>query len=380
MRSLLLLGLACLWAVPAWAQSSSFGVRGLGYPGRGDSPRAEAMGGALGMFDALSAENPAALQQLQSMVASFTMMPEWRHTSGPGGSGSQRDTRFPLFLVAGPIPGTRFALGVSYSSYADRNFGLVTSDTVLIRNQPVALNDTLISNGGINDLRFAASYRLGARTVVGGALHVLTGVNRLRLATAFGDTTYQSSSQRTELSYAGVGFSLGMGHQLNDKLGVALVVRSDGQAGVDRDSVRVGNTDLPYTFGAGLRYQATPKLMAAGSATYRTWSGANSDLIHQGGVGSRNTLEAGVGVEYSPDAAQPEQKPLRLGLRYAQLPFLLVPGDQPHEFGASIGSGIRFAQGRGAVNGALERIWRHSSTLRESAWILTLSVTVRPNL
>lgn len=380
MRSLLLIGLACLWALPAAAQSSTFGARGLGYPGRGDSPRAEALGGALGIFDALSAENPAALQQLQSMVASFTIMPEWRHTSGAAGSASQRDTRFPLFLVAGPIRGTRLALGVSYSSYADRNFSLVTPDTVLVRNQPVALTDSLSSNGGINDLRFAASYRLGAGTVVGGAVHVLTGVNRMRLATAFDDTTYQFTSQRTELSYAGVGFSLGMGQQLNNRLSVALVVRSDDQAGVDRDSVRVGTTDLPYTFGAGLRYQASPRLMAVGSAAYRTWSAANSDLIEQGGVGARNTLEAGFGLEYSPNPDQPEQKPLRAGVRYAQLPFLLVPGDQPHEFGASVGSGLRFAQGRGAVDGSLERIWRRSSTLKESAWILTLSVTVRPNL
>ncbi len=380
MRALFLIGLVCCWALPAAAQSSTFGARGLGYPGRGDSPRAQALGGAFGLFDGLSAENPAALQQLQSMVASFTLMPEWRHSSGAAGSASQRDTRFPLFVVAGPLKGTRFALGLSYTSYADRNFSLASIDTALVRGQPLALNDTLVSHGGINDLRFAASYRLDDRTVVGGAVHVLTGVNRLRLATSFPDTTYQFTSQRTELSYGGVGFSLGLGQQVSKRLSLAITVRSDDQAGVDRDSVRVGNTDLPYAFGAGLRYLASPKLMAVAAATYRTWSAANSDLIEQGGVGAKNTLEAGVGLEYMPDPDQPGQKPLRAGLHYTQLPFLLTPGDQPYEFGASIGSGIRFAKGRGGLDATLERTWRRSSTLKESVWILSLGVTVRPNL
>lgn len=380
MRSLFYLGLACLWALPAAAQSSSFSARGLGYPGRGDSPRAQALGGAFGLFDGLSPDNPAALQQLQSMMATFTLMPEWRSTSGPLGGARQRDTRFPLFLLAGPIKGTRFALGFSYTTYTDRNFTLASVDTAMVRGQQVLLNDTLVSNGGINDLRLAASYRLGPRTAIGGSVHLLTGINRMRLATAFPDTTYQFTSQHTELSYAGVGFSLGLGHQVSNKLSLALMIRSDDQAGVDRDSVRVGNTDLPYAFAAGVRYQANPKLMVVTAATYRTWSAANSDLIVQGGVGAKNTLEAGVGVEYTPNPEQPGRKPLRLGLRYAQLPFLLMPGDQPHEFGATIGSGIRFARGRGALDASLERTWRRSATLKESAWILSLGVTVRPNL
>jgi hypothetical protein len=43
------------------AQSSQFGVRGLGFPGRGLAVRAAGSSGAFGLFDPESSLNPAAL-------------------------------------------------------------------------------------------------------------------------------------------------------------------------------------------------------------------------------------------------------------------------------------------------------------------------------
>jgi hypothetical protein len=43
------------------AQSSQFGVRGLGFPGRALAVRAMGSGGGFGMFDAESSQNPACL-------------------------------------------------------------------------------------------------------------------------------------------------------------------------------------------------------------------------------------------------------------------------------------------------------------------------------
>ena len=64
----------------------------------------------------------------------------------------------------------------------------------------------------------------------------------------------------------------------------AAVARSDGHAIVDRDSTRVSQVDLPFTFGLGLRWRPFPKLDLASQVIYRTWSGANSDLLAQGGT------------------------------------------------------------------------------------------------
>ena len=48
--------------------------------------------------------------------------------------------------------------------------------------------------------------------------------------------------------------------------------------------------------------------------------------------------------------AGPTRRPIRFGARYGTLPFALVPGEQPHEFGVSLGSGVRFAQERAGID------------------------------
>jgi hypothetical protein len=136
--------------------------------------------------------------------------------------------------------------------------------------------------------------------------------------------------------------------------------------------------DLPYSFGLGLRLQPSAKLNLATQTILRTWSGANSDLLQQGGVGAENTLEIAAGAEYTPDPRRPFRRPLRFGARYARLPFPLTPGEQGYEFGLSAGSGIRFAQQRGGFDLALEHVWRSEGVYSERGFILTFGVSVRP--
>ena len=97
---------------------------------------------------------------------------------------------------------------------------------------------------------------------------------------------------------------------------------------------------------------------------YRTWSGANSDLLAQGGTGAENTRAGGLGGEFTPDLRRPDRRPIRFGARYGTLPFPLVPGEQPTEFGVSLGSGVRFAQQRAAIDLGLEHVWRSAGAYR----------------
>ena len=71
-------------------------------------------------------------------------------------------------------------------------------------------------------------------------------------------------------------------------------------------------------------------------------------------------------------------RPLRLGVRYGTLPFLLGTGEQPKEFGISAGTGIRFAQQRAGVDLGLEHVWRSAGAFKERTFLLNLGVTVRP--
>jgi hypothetical protein len=376
-RFLPLLLLACLPGT-ALAQASQFGVRGLGFPGRGLATRAIATGGAFALFDQESSLNPAALGGVATLTSVFTMSEAFRSVTNPTGTASTRDIRFPQLMIVGPVRQTGAALGFSYSSYTDRDFTIASSGTIDLRGVPVGVVDSFSSRGGLSDLRAAGAYRIHDRWTFGAGFHVITGSNRLQSRRSFNDSSYVSSVQRAEVSYSGVGLSGGVIRQMGTRFAVAALGRWDGHLNVDRDSSRVGTVDLPFTFGLGIRWQPTAKLDLATQTILRTWSGANSDLLAQGGVGADNAWEVAVGAEYTPDLKRPFRRPLRLGARYGQLPFPLTQGIQPHEYGLSVGSGMRFAQQRGGIDLALEHVWRSDGTFSERGFILTFGISVRP--
>jgi hypothetical protein len=376
-RALVVLGLAILPGAVA-AQSSQFGARGLGFPGRGLAVRAIGTGGAFGLVDPESSQNPAALGSVLNLTSVFTLTQGFRSVENPAGTASVRDTRFPQLMVAGPVRPLPATVGFSFSNYTSRDFSLATSETIDLRGVPVNVSDTFSSRGGLNDFRIAGAYRLGSQWAVGGGFHIISGSNRLTSVRIFDEPGYLSSRQKSELSFTGVGVSLGVTRQLGPNLAVSGMVRSDGHVNMDRDSTRVGTIDLPYTFGMGLRWHPSPALDLAGQAQLRTWSGANSDLLAMGGTGAQNTFEAAVGAEYASDPKRPYRRPIRLGAHYATLPFPLVAGQHGREYGVSVGSGLRFAQQRAGLDVALEHVWRSEGAHSENGFILSLGISVRP--
>ena len=361
------------------AQSSQFGFRGVGIPTRGLSVRSMSTGGSFSIFDPQSSLNPAALGPLDFSSASFTALQEYRSTGNPFGSASVRETRFPQVTLSGPIKHMPIVLGASYSAYSNRDFSIVSSDTAVLRGVPVPVNDTLDSRGGLSSARVAGAYRLGEHTSVGIAFHLITGSDRVVQRRDFTDTTYLPVSERSELSYSGVGASIGLVQQIGARMLVALAARSDGHVNIDKDSARVGRLDLPYTFSGGVRYRFGRRLDLAAQGVYQTWSGANSDLGGTDNPPGFNTMELSFGGEYTPDPRRPSRRPIRFGVRYGTLPFPIVPGAQPHELGLALGTGARFAKDRAGVDLSLEHVSRSDGTGRsERAWLIGLGVTIRP--
>jgi hypothetical protein len=86
-----------------------------------------------------------------------------------------------------------------------------------------------------------------------------------------------------------------------------------------------------------------------------------------------------LGAELYTSARNPGKLPLRLGVRSRTLPFPLTPGLQPSEFSVAAGTGGRFAKGHAAADVALQRLWRKDDNgFSESAWVLTLGLTLKP--
>jgi hypothetical protein len=380
MRRLYFLALIAGLAVAALpAQSSQFGVRGIGLPGRGVSTRALGLGGAIGLLDPESVQNPASLAGLLQATSIFTSSNSWGSSTNPSGSANIREARFPHVLIGGPVPKTPLTVAFSYSNYADRDFTVATTGVDSPRGVPIGVIDTLSSRGGINDLRIGAAWAVSKKLAIGAGLHFLTGSNRLSARRIWTDTLYEVPQENTELNYTGLGFSVGATAHPSHRLELAGMVRTDGDLKMRRDSsTTVAHViGLPITLGAGARFLVRTGMSLSAEVTSRNWSTADAGLKASGGVGADNTLEVAGGMELVRNAKHPTTWPLRLGVRQAQLPFLLLPGDQPKETGFSIGTGRRFSAERGGFDLSLERVTRSASAgYHESAWIFSFGITV----
>jgi hypothetical protein len=363
----------------AHAQSSQFGVRSLGFPGYGTSVPARGTGGSFGLFDDLSTINPASIGGLPVLTASFIILGDNRSQANGAGSGTARSSRFPGFFIGGPIPHLPLTIALSASTYLNRDYGLATSDTLTLRGTPQQAFDTLTSKGGITDVRLALAYRLGRKTAFGFGAHVLTGSTREELRRGFADSTYTETAQLTELSGTGAGFSIGFIHALLPNLAIAGSARYDTRLRVKRDSIPKYDVDLPMTLDGSIKFRPVRRLDLGFRAEYRNWSRADAQLVAQGAPGAANTFLVAGGLEFLTDFRRPYNKPIRFGVRYQTLPFYLVRGAQGHEYAASVGTGTRFAGGRGGIDLALDRAVRADGTGRtETAYIITAGISIRP--
>jgi hypothetical protein len=379
MRTLRGAMLGLLLAGPVAAQSSQFGVRGLGLLQRPISVRAGATAGAFALFDSESALNPASIGLVSFFSANFQTVQGWRRSENPAGAASAKDNRYPGIFAAGPIGGTPLAISLSASGFADRNFVLGSRDTLVIRGLPVETFDTLSSQGGLSDLRAAVAWRQSRAVQWGVALHLITGSNRIESRRAFGDSSYAGANERFTYSFLGFGVSAGVVVRPIRAVTLAGMIRSDDRLRTERDSTSIGSIELPITVSGGARIQLGDRLTLAGSALYRNWSVANADLLAQGGTGSVNATEVSAGLEYLTDPRRAYHRPIRLGFRRGTLPFPLRPGDKTTETVVSLGTAFRFVADRAGFDIALQRVWRKgASGFDETATLLTLGVTVRP--
>lgn len=363
----------------AAAQASIFDIRGLGIPQAPLSARARGMGSSVGLLDGMSATNPAAITSIVGLSAGFNYFQDWRSSTTPGGTGSGSDAGLPLVTVVNRVKETPWYFSGSFGSYTDRDFGTVTFGNTTVNGQPVEFRDSLESRGGTSDLRLAVGYRPGRLFAFGLGFHFLTGSNRFFLDRTFSDSLLAPVRQRSELAYNAIGLSLGAVYHPQQKLVMAVAIRHDGTLNVDRDSLFAYEYPLPWNLAGSAQYQLNRLTSLNVEVGYATWSSANADIVAQGGAGAENTFRAAIGGELATNVVNPGTLPVRAGLRYAQLPFPLAPGQQPSEFALAAGTGTRFAKGHGAVDLALERIWRSADGgFSESAWVLTFGMTLKP--
>ena len=348
------------------AQDSQFGIRGLGTPGKSESVRARSTGGAFAPFDPFSPLLDASLADVRRITAGVIGATSWRSVDAGGANASLRGTRFPAFVLAGPIT-KRITLGGGFATYLDRTFGVLTQDTIVLRGVPEPISDELRSDGAISDLRLAAATRLRSWLAVGAGIHLITGSTRVSAIRRFNDsTTYRNSTSRDEVAYGGRGASLSALADITQDLRLAIWGRSDTRLRASIGGVTKANDDLPLSYGAGIRWHPGSQVGLAGAVAWHKWAAGSSPPPN-----SHDTFEWSLGTELGPPGT-----PLRFGARRGQLPFGI--GKAPTEFGIAGGLGKVFSGGRGRLDIGVERLDRKGSGLNERVWTLLLGLTVRP--
>lgn len=363
-RRLVLLLALCAGAWHTLAgQDSPFGINGLGVPGRQESARARATGGAFGLFDPFSGVSEVAVTFNDLLSASAVGAASYVTDDLDGVRGTRRAARFPLFQISGPAWGG-VVIGGGFSTYLDRGYRVQLTDTITLGGSQQQVTDVLSSDGGVSDLRIVAARRFGS-LALGAGFHLLSGSSRLLASRTFTDTsTYSAVSQSDEIAYRGSGIS-GSAMLKLGPFRIAGFARSDAHLRSELAGREVNSNDLPATVGGGIYWQVTPEVAVATSLIHTTWSVvADSDAY--------NTTVWAAGGEIGS-----RRHPLRVGVRSGGMPF--GPGGKaPREFAVSAGTGVIFSNGHGVIDLSIERQRRTGAGLTETIWTGLFGVTVRP--
>ena len=347
----------------AAGQDSPLSIHGLGIPGRFESVRARATGGAFAAFDQLSALTEAPTAGLTRLTATAAGAHTVLHDDFGGVTGSRRTSRFPLFQVLGTL-GHGVVVGGGFTTYLDRSYKVTIADTITLGGSGQAVTDRLASDGGVTDVRFIVSRRWG-RLALGGAYHLLTGSTRVSAVRTFTDTsTYFGVTESGEIAYHGAGYSASALLSL-PAVSITGFWRTDARLTSEVAGVTVAVNDLPRTVGGGIRWQPAPDVIFAGSVLRRSWAAAADSNAY-------NTTSWSAGADLRLGGV-----PLRFGVRGGDLPF--GPGGHaPSERAVAVGSGLTLSQGRGVIDFALERLQRRSAGLTETGWTALIGLTLRP--
>ncbi len=368
----LLLGVQALQA-----QNSVYSVLGVGLPGRPIGVRERALGGGASAVDLRAAVNPAALTIAPQLTVMATVVGSYRgYDIGGTSVDGLHETQFPFAMIAGRLPRTRYAVGVSIATYADRSYDLEIEDTVTLRGSEIAVADRVSSDGAIADARFAVGAQLSRSVSVGAGLHLITGSADVLRQRDFDDPDFAAVRQESVESFSGLGWSVGTLIEPSRRLLVGLAVRSDARVTAESDSAVVTRVGLPLTVTAGFRYSPQPAIRWSVTSSWRSWSDAAADLAAVGGANAFDTWEVGTGIELGGPGAG-SAVPLRVGFRYAKLPFS-PSGEQPRELDFSGGTEFRFAGGRAILALAVERAVRDGGGTSERAWNVSAGMLIQP--
>lgn len=378
--------LACLLVLTALAvacpiQSQSLlSAGGLGFPMEPLDARARGVGGvALGMPGLnLSVENPAELAGVPAPTLQIGVQPDFRSAVFGDTRESGSTVRFPSVQAVFPV-GQRWAASVGYVAFLDQNWAAEDSATVMLGGESVAVRDRFVSEGGVSALRVAGAYAPLERLAVGGRVDVYTGSVERRLSRVFDEGGVLPAQSAGRWRYGGVGFGAGTAWtpieaiRISGAASVGGTLRAD-PAGDGQE--QPAEYQLPLRLSAGVSGRVTPNTVLVASSRWSGWSEAGDELS------SRDAWQVAGGLEWESATTGNRTYPVRLGGRYATLPFRWVGANEDAEFpterALTAGIGAHLAAGAARADLGVERGLRggNGAGIEESFWRIVVSLTV----
>jgi hypothetical protein len=350
-RALVVLALAAS-AAPAGAQSL-FGMRGLGVPVDPIDPRARALGSVgTGLIDLnTSLVNPADLAGIRRRGVVATVQPFFGSDEIDGRIDDVESTRFPLIQIIYPIR-TRLVVGLGYGGFLDQSWGVVREGEATIGDETVRTREIIAATGAISQARLSAAYDVTPSFAVGAALGLYTGNLQRDLERTFPDSAgsdFARFVQFQEWEYRAFQATVGVRVDPSNttRFGVAVTASTNLDADPDTGLAisRSRSYSMPLRLVAGASMLVAPRLLATVGGQFTGWSEstnfATPDVADSVHISGRPVFEVGGGLEWEQLRSGTRIFPLRVGYRYAQLPFALATDDAANEWAASLGLGLR---------------------------------------
>jgi hypothetical protein len=352
-------------------------TQGFGYPTGTLSTRSLGTGGALGEIDPLSVSNPSSILNLGGTALYFQAEPEYRQISVNGQSESSTIARYPLILGTMRLSRS-VAAGLSATSLLDRSFSTTSHGTANVGGVDIGSTNTFVSDGAIADIRLAVAWEPAGWLHLGVGAHAITGDNRLNSTQVFDDSArYARLVDTSTVSYVGNAFSGGAEVYLGRAAVIAASYRRGGTMSLKRGDSTKAEARVPDRIAFSAAYLGIRGSTIAVRTARDTWS--NMAGLGSAGLSIHDGWDTSVGADVLGPHLLGRSLQLRAGGRWRTLPFGV--GTTPvRERSLSLGLGTLVARGRAALDVAGVRSMRDATgvDVSESAWTLSVGITVRP--
>ena len=371
--------IATLLAVlPAAALAQgTLSTQGFGYPTGQLSTRTLGTGGALGEIDPLSVSNPSSILNLGGTALYFQAEPEYRTLSARGQHETATIARYPLVLGA-VRNSNSVAASLSASNLLDRSFQTSSHGTVSVGGTDIGSTNTFISDGAIGDVRLALAWEPTSWLHLGVGAHAITGDNRLNSTQVFDDSTrYARLVDTSTVTFVGNALSGGVELYAGRAAVISASYRRGGTLSLKRGDTTKTEARVPDRLAFSAAYLGIRGTTLAVRTARDTWS--NMAGLGSSGLAIHDGWDTSVGADVLGPRMAGRSLQLRAGGRWRTLPFG-VGETAVRERSLSLGAGTLIARGRAALDVAGIRATRDATgvDVKESAWTLSVGITVRP--